>query len=217
MIYLSESPDDDISLQAVGGNPTSGWPVRQSRTQETEKSPDPHIIEIIITELSTFLCIPTESVREESSLLSLGLDSLKSVSLSHRLKERGIHISPMNLIRAGSIRGVASASAAERRQESSNQEESVSELEQLLRQDLPVESVRLDRDDQIEITAATALQAGMLSQVIQTKDPRGTSNTDWNTPLDCCLLGTTLCPRLHVRAPVIMSNRTPERSVENLG
>ena len=78
----------------------------------------------------------------------------------------------MDLIRAGSIRGVASASAAERRQENSNQEESVSELEQLLRQDLPVESVRLDRDDQIEITAATALQAGMLSQVIQTRSTR---------------------------------------------
>ena len=165
--YLSELADEDLSLPGVGDRPTSGWPVRQPRAQE-EKYADPRIVEIVISELSAFLRIPAESVGHESSLLSLGLDSLKSVSLSHRLIERGISVSPVDIIRAGSVRGVASASVTEGRQESSGEEESVSELDQLLRQDLPAESVRLGRDDRIEITAATALQAGMLSQVMST-------------------------------------------------
>jgi hypothetical protein len=124
---------------------------------------------MVISELSTFLRIPAENLREESSLLSLGLDSLKAVALSHRLRERGISIQPIDIIWAGSVCGVSSASVRESEQESSGQDESSLELDQLLWQDLPLDSVRLGRDDQIEITAATALQAGMLSQVIPTQ------------------------------------------------
>lgn len=167
--YLSESSDSDLSFPEVGDKPTSGWPVRQPQNGEVKRPADPHVIKMIILELSAFLHLPAESVAEESSLFSLGLDSLKSVTLSHRLRERGISISPMDIIQAGSVRGIASASVAERQQESLSEEESVSELDQLLRQDLPVESVRLDRGDQIDITAATALQAGMLSQVMSKK------------------------------------------------
>jgi len=165
--YLSESPDDDLSLPDVGNQPASGWSVHQPQTQTTEKPADPRIVEMIISELSALLHIPLENLREESSLLSLGLDSLKAVTLSRRLRERGISIQPIDIIRAGSVRGVASASVGGSEQESFlSQEESGSELDQLLQQDLPLESVGLGRDDQIEITAATALQAGMLSQVI---------------------------------------------------
>ncbi|KAF9649477.1 hypothetical protein BDM02DRAFT_3230298 [Thelephora ganbajun] len=163
--YLSESSGGDLSLPDAGDQPNHGWPVFQPRTQE-EKPADPQIVEIIISEFSTFLRLPAENVREESTLLSLGLDSLKAVTLSHRFRERGILISPMDIIRAGSICGLASASVMERQQEISSQEESVSELDQLIWQDLPAESARLSRDDQVEITAATALQAGMLSQTV---------------------------------------------------
>ena len=166
--YLSESPDEDLSLPDFDNQLTSGWLAHQPQTQEVEKPADARIVEVVISELSAFLRIPTENLREESSLLSLGLDSLKAVTLSHRLGERGISIQPIDIIRAGSIRGVASASVRESEQETSSREESVSELDQLLWQDLPSESVRLGGDDQIEITAATALQAGMLSQVIPT-------------------------------------------------
>ena len=165
--YLSGSPDDELSLPDVGNQPTFEWPVRRPWTQE-EKPADPQIVETIISELSAFLRIPAETVREGHSLLSLGLDSLKAVTLSHRLRGQGISIPPIDIIRAGSVREVASASVRERDQETSSQEESGSELDQLLWQDLPVESVRLGTDDRVEITAATALQAGMLSQVIPT-------------------------------------------------
>ena len=163
--HLSESPDDDLSLPDAGNQPTSGWPVRQLRIQEAEKPVDPRTVEMIISELGAFLRIPTENLREESSLLSLGLDSLKAVTLAHRLRERGISIRPIDIIRAGSIRGVAAVSVGESERDTSSHEENGSELDQLLWQDLSLESVRLGRDDKIEITAATALQAGMLSQV----------------------------------------------------
>jgi aryl carrier-like protein len=166
MTYLSEYPDDDLPLPDVGDQLTSGWPVRRPRTKREERPADPRIVEILIPELSAFLRVPAENVREESSLLSLGLDSLKAVTLSRRLRERGISVSPIDIIQARSVHGVASASAMERESDSFSQGEGLSELDRLLRQDLPLESVRLSRDDQVEITAATALQAGMLSQVI---------------------------------------------------
>jgi len=213
--YLSESPDDDLSLPDVDDQPTSGWPVHKTRIQEADRPVDPQIVEIIIHELSAFLRIPAENVREESSPLSLGLDSLKAVTLSHRSRERGIYISPMDIIRADSVRGVASASVVERQQELSNQKESSSELDELLWQDIPVELVRLGGDDRIEVTAATALQAGMLSQVIPAHVR--ISGTHWPFILDCCFLGTTIRTCLHIQAPAIMPNQTPERSVENVG
>lgn len=169
MTYLSESPNDDLFLPDVGDQPTSEWPARYPQIQEAEGPADPRIVEMVILELTAFLRMSTENVREESSLLSLGLDSLKAVSLSHRLTERGVSISPMDIIRAGSVRGIALASVMEIQQEGVRQDQSVSELDQLLRQDLSLESVRLGRGDQVEITAATALQAGMLSQVILTQ------------------------------------------------
>jgi hypothetical protein len=82
---------------------------------------------------------------------------------------RGLSILPVDVIRAGSVGGVISASVMEKPQEISDHEESISPLEQRLRQDLPVDSIRLNINDRVEITAATALQAGMLSQVISTQ------------------------------------------------
>ena len=69
----------------------------------------------------------------------------------------------MDIIRAGSVRGVAPVSVRESEQNTSSREESISELDRLLWRDLPLESIKLGRDDEVEITAATALQAGMLS------------------------------------------------------
>lgn len=104
-------------------------------------------------------------MREDSLLLSLGLDSLKTVALSQRLRGRGLLVSPMDIIKAGSVSGVISASVTEGRQELPSDRENDSGVEQLLRQDLPADSIRLNPDDEVQITAATALQAGMLSQV----------------------------------------------------
>jgi len=167
--YFCQSPEADLYPPDADGRPTSGRPVHQPQTQAADELADPEIAKILLPELSAFLRIPVDNVREESSLLSLGLDSLKAITLSHRLRERGVSVSPMDIIRAGSVRGVVLASAAERQQENFNQEGSVFELDELLRQDIPVEAVRLGQEDRVEITAATALQAGMLSQVTPTQ------------------------------------------------
>ena len=137
----------------------------QPRIQEAEEPADPEIVKILLLELGAFLRIPVDNVREESSPISLGLDSLKAITLSHRLRERGVFVSPMDIIRAGSVRAIASASMAERQQENFNQEGSISELDRLLQKDIPMEAVMLGEEDMVEITAATALQSGMLSQV----------------------------------------------------
>jgi aryl carrier-like protein len=163
LTYLCGSPDDDISLPDTGDRSSPRWPVGRSQTREG-KPADSQIVKIIISELCAFLRIPTESVQEEHSLLSFGLDSLKAAALSRSLRERGIYISPVDIIQASSIRGAASVSVKERNEESSTSEGD-SELDKLLKRDLPVESVKLGKDDQVKITAATALQAGMISQV----------------------------------------------------
>ena len=162
--YLSESPDDELSLPKSGNRSSAGRSIPRPQAQGAEPA-DPHVVQIVISELCTFLRLPAENVREESLLFSLGLDSLKAVTLSRRLRERGISVSPIDIIQAGSIHGVASSSAIVGKQDISSQEEYSFELERLLEQDLPVESVRLGEDDHVKITAATALQAGMLSQV----------------------------------------------------
>ena len=162
--YLSDTPDDEFSLPETGNRSSTGWYAPRPQAQGAEPE-DPQVVQIVISELCTFLRLPRENVREESLLYSLGLDSLKAVSLSRRLGERGISVSPIDIIQAGSVRGVASASAIVGKQDFSSQEEYSFELERLLEQDLHVESVRLAGDDHVKITAATALQAGMLSQV----------------------------------------------------
>ena len=103
--------------------------MRQPRTPETDGPADPWIVEIIVSELGSFLRIPADNVREESSLLSLGLDSLQATTLSHRLRERGIAIQPIDIIRTGSVRGVASALVRESEQDTPSGEESISELD----------------------------------------------------------------------------------------
>ena len=164
LTYLSKSPEDYISLSDAASRAPPESPMDQSRTQEG-KPADPKIMKIIISELCAFLRVPTEHVQEGRSLLSFGLDSLKAAALSRRLRERGIHISPVDIIQAGSVRGVASVSVIERQEETSTPEESDSKLDRLLKQDLPAELVRLGNDDEVKVTATTALQAGMLSQV----------------------------------------------------
>jgi len=212
--YLSESPEADISLPDADGQPTSDWPMRQPRIRETEEPADPEIVKILLLELGDFLRVPLDNVREESSLLSLGLDSLKAITLSHRLRERGVSVSPMDIIRASSVRGIASASVAEKEQGNFGQEGSISELDQLLRKDLPMEVVRLGEEDQVEITTATALQAGMLSQVTSAQIHRA-CRIFTSLPSDRRFIRTTLCACLHFQAPAAMPNRTLERSVEN--
>lgn len=164
--YLSESPQDGLSLPEPGDRPASGWSTRRPQVKETGRPANPELLKIIFSELSAFLRIPVDTVREESSLLSLGLDSLKAIALSQRLRERGVSLSPVDIIRTGSVGRLALAPAMENQQGSFSKEGSVTELDQLLQRDIPMEMVRLDKEDQVEITAATALQAGMLSQVI---------------------------------------------------
>ena len=179
---------------------------------------DPWIVDTVISELCGFLRVPAENVREDSSLLSLGLDSLKAVALSQRLKERGLLVSPVDIVKAGSVCGVIAASVTEGRQEVPSEGESGSEVEQLLRQDSPVDSIRLGVDDEVQITAATALQAGMLSQVTSVQIQIHVGHTMFTELLlDRRYLGETLYSRLHVPTPAIMSGRTLERSMENSG
>jgi len=63
----------------------------------------------------------------------------------------------MDIIRAGSVRGIASALVVERKQGNFSREGRISELDQLLHKDLLMEVIRLGKEDQVEITATTAL------------------------------------------------------------
>jgi len=60
--YLSESLDNDLSLTDVDNQFTSGWPVHQLWTLAVQKSADPWIVGMIISELSILLCTPMENL-----------------------------------------------------------------------------------------------------------------------------------------------------------
>lgn len=125
---------------------------------------DPQVLNSIRSQLSTFLRVDIDSIFEGTLLLSLGLDSLKAVAISRRLEEQGVLIQPVDMMRAGTVRHLAmSVNTASPRGDM--EDEAILARERMLSEDLDMKTLKLDANDDVRITMATALQAGMLSQV----------------------------------------------------
>ncbi|KDN49336.1 hypothetical protein RSAG8_02038, partial [Rhizoctonia solani AG-8 WAC10335] len=110
----------------------------------------------------------------DASLVSLGLTSLKAVALSRKLKDVGIFISPIDIIQTDTVDQLAlKCEVSESRvQPSVNLEHNqwLDTLHQELVNELDTASLKLSEDDKLQVTGATALQAGMLSQTISSED-----------------------------------------------
>jgi ferricrocin synthase len=116
--------------------------------------------------VSEFLKVEQSVITPTASLISLGLDSLRAVSLSRLLHIEGIFVSPIDIVQADSIRTVAAKvnSPHAHAEVPPEVELDLVKLQNVLVEELPPNDVRIDADDDVLICGATALQSGMLSQ-----------------------------------------------------
>jgi aryl carrier-like protein len=107
-----------------------------------------------------FLGVSSDHCGPTTSLLSLGLDSIKAVSLSRKLRNEGFSISASTIMRFPSLRKIRSHVAAEA---SPAKSPGATPIPISPENEVTVEP--LHPDDKVQLYFATALQNGMLSKV----------------------------------------------------
>ncbi|CUA72232.1 hypothetical protein RSOLAG22IIIB_00897 [Rhizoctonia solani] len=131
------------------------------------------------------------SVTPDTSLVSLGLTSLKAVALSRKLKDVGIYVSPIDIIQTDTVNQLAlKCEESESRAQpgiSSEHTEWLDALYQELVDELDTTSLKLSEDDKIQVIGATALQAGMLSQTVSSTDRLYVHGFTFKLRNDCSL------------------------------
>ncbi|KAG8774039.1 Non-ribosomal peptide synthetase [Ceratobasidium sp. 428] len=131
---------------------------------------DPELEKTLTGTVVQFLNVESSLVGSSSSLVALGLTSLKSVTLSRKLKDSNIFVSAVDIIQADTVRGIASkcglGSGSGPSKRTSEGQHWVDSLHLKLKEELIVDSMQLTPEDHPQILCATALQAGMLSQTI---------------------------------------------------
>ncbi|OJT03537.1 Nonribosomal peptide synthetase 2 [Trametes pubescens] len=172
-IRMSES--DDWSLPVSNGNAphtSSHSPLSNGDSEGDGLPPDVVVDEGILERIreiaSQFLRIDAKLIAGETSLLSLGLDSIKSVGLSRQFSKEGFALSSADIMRLSTlsrlavhVQGKASAPQDGERMVSSFKEE----RDKLVRE-MDMAAIRLSEDDEVSVFPTTTLQAGMLSQTV---------------------------------------------------
>ncbi|EJD05778.1 uncharacterized protein FOMMEDRAFT_119062 [Fomitiporia mediterranea MF3/22] len=135
----------------------------------SEASVDDTLEEKIRLIVSGFLKIGNDQISSTTSLIALGLDSIRSVGLSRALRRDGIEITSLDIMRHPSIRRIAARSS--NRDNSSNkqrdeEENLLASRRALIASHVNVEPLKLGEADEVELYPTTILQAGMLSQTI---------------------------------------------------
>ncbi|GAB1517179.1 Non-ribosomal peptide synthetase [Rhizoctonia solani] len=132
------------------------------------------LIQTLIISVASFLSTELDLVTHDTSLISLGLTSLKAVTLSRKLKDVGIFVSPIDIIQADSINRLATKCKVLEDQTSqlgsAEQTQWFDALLQELAEGLDMTKLKLAEDDKLQFAGATALQSGMLSQTVSSDD-----------------------------------------------
>jgi aryl carrier-like protein len=120
--------------------------------------------------VSKFFGFPSERLHPDISLISLGLDSIRSVGLSKILRQHGYSANAMDIMGNPSLRKLSvlcarSLGHSVRQVESDQGVLSLQKQYERIKASLDPSVCKLFIDDEVEIFPTTALQAGMLSQV----------------------------------------------------
>ncbi len=217
-IRMSES--DNWSLPVSNGKAlhTSSHSALSNGDSEGDGLPldvvvDDDILERIREIASRFLRIDAKLITGETSLLSLGLDSIKSVGLSRQLSKEGFALSSADIMRLSTpqrlaVQVQAKASAP---QDGERMVLSFKEERDKLVREMDMVAIRLSEDDEVNVFPTTTLQAGMLSQVRLC--PNSTSTTRLTYPKDCQLQWTSICASLPATSEQGHGCRSPSRSL----
>ncbi|KAG9318679.1 hypothetical protein JVU11DRAFT_774 [Chiua virens] len=120
--------------------------------------------------VSNFLGFPPEQLRPDASLVSLGLDSIRSVGLSRVLRQHGYPASAADIMEKPFIRKLAVLFARPSdhsvRQEVDRSVLSLGQQCERIKSSLDPSTCKLSIDDEVDVFPTTALQTGMISQTI---------------------------------------------------
>lgn len=140
-----------------------------SDDDDAEEVIEPEYLEKVMKLVSRFLKVDRATLQPTSSLISFGLDSIKSVGLSRALKKVDVNIPPMDVIRRPNVRSICLHESREIRGMLRKEDKEAHNLIQYARETLlpHVNQVQilLSVTDKLEIYPTTTLQSGMLSQV----------------------------------------------------
>lgn len=121
--------------------------------------------------VSNFFGVPLERLHPHTSLISLGLDSIRSVGLSKILRQHGYSASAADIMGNPILWKLGVSLARARSRGHSVQAEidrgilSLQKQCERIKASLNPSTCKLSIDDEVEIFPTTALQTGMLSQV----------------------------------------------------
>ncbi|KAF9464762.1 peptide synthetase [Collybia nuda] len=119
--------------------------------------------------LSHFLGVDEHIVTDMTSLITLGLDSIKSVGLSRILRLQGYDVAANDLMKFSTLKKVGYHVTHPRVSSVDVRDQFFSRTLATLRASIPLGQFQLAMSDQISVFPTTALQAGMLSQTVNSQ------------------------------------------------
>ncbi|CDO69499.1 hypothetical protein BN946_scf184785.g4 [Trametes cinnabarina] len=130
---------------------------------------DELIVATICALASQFLRVNPDLVTGDTSLLSLGLDSIKSVGLSRRLAKEGLRLSSADIMGLGTPRRLAAR--IQEFDDSAKQSQDPASASftaecEFIREAIDPLTIKLSAEDDVQAFPTTTLQAGMLSQTV---------------------------------------------------
>lgn len=168
-VRMTDSNDWDLPFRSsLSAAPRRGPTVTLANDLDDPKNVDQDLIAIISAISSDFLRIDSNLVKAETSLLSLGLDSIKSVGLSRKLSSEGYRLSSADIMKLSTPLRLAAfiqRSKASRPSETRLSDPAFVAECAKLGDALDLETVKLSELDSVRVYPTTILQAGMLSQV----------------------------------------------------
>lgn len=137
--------------------------------EELGESLDAHDLIPLRQIVSKFFGFPSERLRPNTSLISLGLDSIQSVSLSKILRQHGYYLTGADIMGNPILQKFGVLCARSRSHSAQVEIEqgifSLQKQRERIVASLDPSSCKLSIDDEVEIFPTTALQTGMISQV----------------------------------------------------
>ncbi|KAH9946102.1 uncharacterized protein BXZ73DRAFT_72945 [Epithele typhae] len=161
-----------FALSKQNGTSVVPPPSRQFDEEPILFSVDREVVSNICTIAAQFLRVNDNLIKSETSLLSLGLDSIKSVGLSRKLSAAGLRLTSADIMKFPTpLRLAAHMQASSTSQNSVDEaiDNSAFAADSAKLKDLLGSNVKLSEDDEVKVYPTSMLQSGMLSQTVHSQ------------------------------------------------
>ncbi len=161
--WSSSGPSAPVHIPAPG-------PDGASEDAEDLSDVDDADVSNIRSIAAQFLRIDLDFIKNDTSLLSLGLDSIKSIGLSRKLSANGLALSSADIMRLATPVRLAAYLQKSKSSGGGRVDSRLSDAEfatecQKMEEALDMEAIKLSPEEQVRVYPTSVLQAGMLSQV----------------------------------------------------